>query len=840
MNFALWLRFAGRDLRSGLQGFWIFLTCLTLGTAAIAIIGSLSASIERGLNEQGQPLLGGDVEFSLIHREATDKELSFIESNGMVSRVATLRAMAVAPETTTLVEVKATDGLYPLYGQVVLETAGALQDATALQDGTYGAAVDPLLLGRLGVKLGDRIRVGILDVAIRGVIASEPDRISDGFILGPRLFMNQDALQATGLIQPGSLITYRYRVKLEKDQSLKAARDFITKANEQFPDAGWQTRSRDKAAQGAENFVDRLSYFLTLVGLTSLIVGGAGIANAVSAFVDRRIGTIATLKCLGAPASDVFAIYLLEILLVALLGIAMGVAAGAVTPVFAHTFLQNVLPLPLTSQVEVVPLFLTAALGLLVTLAFSIWPLARTHQIPASALFRHRIVQIRKFPRWPYLASIAAALAAIAALIFVSFENQRATAYYLGGLLASFMILLGLAYAIVWLAEKMPKPRNAIWRYAVANLYRPGSSSVSVILALGLGLTLFVTLALTDRTISNELRAGIPERAPAFFFLDVRNEQLPAFVAAVKKFDGVRQVANAPMLRGRIVRIGDTPVEKIKTEGDGGWALRGDRGLTYSESLPEGSVLAEGQWWEKDYGGPPLVSFVDEIAHDIGLKIGDSVTVNVLGREVTAKVANLRKVNWRTMGINFVMVFSPNTLKSAPHSHVVTVEMEGGDEAKLLNSMAREFPSATAVRVKEALATVSALLGKMLGAIRGANALTLLTGILVLAGALAAGLSNRIYDAVVLKTYGASRAQLMGAFIIEYAVLGLAAAIFGIAVGSLGSWFLATWILDMTWSFSLAVAITTALLAMIVTVAAGLIVTWRALAAKPAPILRNE
>ena len=294
------------------------------------------------------------------------------------------------------------------------------------------------------------------------------------------------------------------------------------------------------------------------------------------------------------------------------------------------------------------------------------------------------------------------------------------------------------------------------------------------------------------------------------------------------------------MLRGRIVRIGETPVEKVKTEGDGGWALRGDRGLTYAESLPEGSVLVQGQWWEKDYSGPPLVSFVDEIAHDIGLKIGDSVTVNVLGREVTARVANLRKVNWRSMGINFVMVFSPNTLKSAPHSHVVTIDMEGGDEAKLLNSMAREFPSTTAVRIKEALATVSELLGKMLAAIRGANALTLLTGILVLAGALAAGLSNRIYDAVVLKTYGASRIQLMGAFIIEYAVLGLAAASFGIAVGSLGSWFLAIWILDMEWSFSPAVAITTALLAMLVTIAAGLMVTWRALAAKPAPILRNE
>ena len=840
MNFSLWLRFAGRDLRSGLTGFWIFLTCLGLGTAAIAMIGSLSAAIERGLSEQGQPLLGGDVEFSLIHRETTDEEQAFIASKGIVSKVATLRAMAVAPQTTTLVEIKSIDSLYPLYGEASLEQATPLQSALALKNGIYGVAVDPLLLGRLQVKLGDTLKIGQAQVKINGVIKSEPDRISDGFILGPRVFMSADALKATELIQPGSLVTYRYRVKLAGDQSLAAAHDLVTGAKTEFPDAGWQVRARDKAAQGAENFVDRLSYFMTLVSLTSLIVGGAGIANAVSAFVDRRIATIATLKCLGAPARDIFGIYLTEIMLVALLGIAIGVGMGAATPIIAHAVLQNILPLPLTTQIETVPLLLTTALGLLVTLAFSIWPLARTHQIPASALFRHRIVELKGFPRWPYLAGIAAALSCIAGLVFVSFDNPRTTALYLGGLIVSFAILLGLAFAIIKLAKNLPKPRSAILRYAISNLYRPGSSAISVILALGLGLTLFVTLALTDQTISQELRSGIPERAPAFFFLDVQNAELATFVSAVKKFDGVTKVDNAPMLRGRIVRIGDTPAEKVKVAGDGGWALRGDRGLTYSDILPENSTLMQGQWWDKDYDGPPLVSFVDDVAKSLGLKIGDSVTVNVLGRDVTARIANFRRVNWRSFGINFVMVFSSNTLKGAPHSHIVTVEMTGGDEAKMLNDVARSFPSVTAVRVKEALTTISDLLAKMLAAIRSANALTLLTGVLVLAGALAAGLSNRTYEAVVLKTYGASRAQLMGAFIIEYAVLGFASALFGIAVGSLGSWFLAVWILEMTWSFSIFVATSTALLAMIITIAAGLIVTWRALAAKPAPILRNE
>ena len=371
MNPSLWLRFARRDLRSGLQGFWIFLTCLALGTAAIAIIGSLSAAIERGLDEQGQPLLGGDVEFSLIHREATPTELDFITSRGQVSKVATVRAMAVAGEATTLVEVKSTDGNYPLYGDLVLEGGGTLAPALALKDGIHGAVADPLLMGRLGVTVGDRIRLGSIDIEIRGLIATEPDRISDGFVLGPRILLTEAALRATGIVQPGSLITWRYRVKLA-DQSLQAANAVIAAARKDFPDAGWRLRNRNNAAQGADRFIERLGYFMTLVGLASLIVGGAGIANAVSAFVNRRTNSIATLKCLGAPSRDVFGIYLTEILLVALIAIALGLAAGAVAPYLANSLLAGLLPLPIAARVETMPLLFAAILGLLVTVAFAL------------------------------------------------------------------------------------------------------------------------------------------------------------------------------------------------------------------------------------------------------------------------------------------------------------------------------------------------------------------------------------------------------------------------------------------------------------------------------------
>lgn len=839
MNPGLWLRFAWRDLRSGLQGFWIFLTCLALGTAAIAIIGSLTAAIDRGISEQGQPLMGGDIEASLIHREAPPDALAFLESKGIVSTVAALRAMAVAGEKTTLVEIKAADGRYPLYGTLTLQH-GTLADALAERGGVLGIAADPMLLARLGAKAGERITIGSAEFEIRDTITMEPDRISDGIVIGPRVLMSLAGLKASGLIQPGSLITWKYRLKLPEAASLGEVRAVAREARQKYESAGWRVRTRDNAATGAERFVERLAYFLTLVGLTALIVGGAGIANAASAFVNRRIQSIATLKCLGAPSRLVEGIYLTEMMLVACLAILVGTAAGAVAPALASALLGDILPLPVTSRVEIWPLLRAAAFGFLVALAFTLWPLSRTRHVPASALFRHGIVTAQGKPGRLEAIVIFLALAAIAALVYASFDDYRITTYFVVGLAFSFAMLSSLAQMIVTAAAKLPRPGSVIWRYAISNVHRPGSAAASVILALGLGLTLFVALALTDRAISDELRAGLPDKAPSFFFVDVPNAGKQNFIDLVKSEPGVTGVETAPMLRGRIVKVKDVSAEQASSSPDAAWALRGDRGLTYADALPEGSRLVAGEWWPRDYSGPPLVSFVDEVADGLGLKIGDLVTVNVLGRDVTARVANLRSVNWRSLGINFVMVFTPDTLSAAPHTNLVTVAMDGGDEAALLTRVTRAFPAVTGVRVKDVISAVTDLLGQMLAAIRGANAMTLLTGILVLAGALAAGLSGRLYDAVVLKTYGATRRQLALAFVAEYAVLGVCSALFGIALGSLGSWYLAAYVLEMPWTFSLPTALLTVLLATTLCIAAGLAVTWRALTIKPAGLLRNE
>ncbi len=833
----LWLRLALRNLRSGLRGFWILLSCLTLGVAAIAMIGSLASSVSRGLVEQGQVLLGGDVEFSLVQRAATEDELSWMKGKGVVSHIAILRAMAQGGSTSTLVEIKAVDAAYPLYGTMDFERDKKQLLLSA--DGREGIGVDPLLLTRLGLKLGDSVKLGQGEFAVRSTIVTEPDKISSGIAFGPRVIMSLENLAATGLVQPGSLVTNSYRIKLPQ-ASLAVGKAVMDEAKVKFPEAGWRMRGADKAAEGTDEFVRRLSTFMTLVSISALVIGGAGIANAVSAFIARRRESIAILKCLGAQNSDVMAISLIEILIVSLAGLMIAAAMGAATPWVIQALFGKIFPLPLSLHFDIRPLLFAAVLGLLITVAFSLWPLSRIARIKGAALFRAQGVEAGGWPSFMIIGVSFALLATASVIAVLTFDEKRIAIYFIAGLAASFVALSLLSIGIVKIAARLPRPRQLLLRQALTSLHRPGSTSGSVIMALGLGLGLFVTLALTDQTLTREIKSNLPEKAPAFYFIDVQGADFEKFHDTLKSQSGVADVSHTPMLRGRISKVNGTPSDKVKAKEDGAWALKGDRGLTYADDLPKGSTLVSGAWWAKDYVGPPLVSMSDDIAKALDLKLGDRITVNVLGRDVEAHLASTRKVNWKGLGINFVLVFNRAALEAAPHTELVTAEMKGGDEGQVLNAVAAAYPGVTAVRVKDALQTISDLLNKILAGVRGANVIALLTGILVLAGALAAGLSARSYEAVVLKTYGATRGQLLTGFVIEYALLGLVAAIFGIVVGGIASWFLAYFALEMPFVFSLSTAILTAALAMVVTIGGGLMVTVRALSAKPSFYLRNE
>lgn len=831
-------RLALREMRGGLRGFYIFLACIALGTAAIAAVNSVSTSLTDAIATEGQSILAGDVRFELNNREATQDELAFLNGLGRVSVSSGLRSMARLPDGSdqTLVEVKAVDGAYPLYGTLEAEPAAPAEALLA----DKGAVAAPLLLDRLGIAVGDEILLGNARVKIAAALKNEPDALSDGFGLAPRLLISRDTLAASGLVQTGSLVEHAYKIRMDDPQ--KGLRGLRNRAEKAFPNAGWSIRTSDRAAPALSENINRFSQFLTLVGLTALIVGGVGVANAVRAFLDSKRTTIATFKCLGAPASVVVMIYLIQILLIAAAGISIGLVIGAATPFLASGFLAELLPVASGATIYPWALGLAALFGLLTTLAFAILPLGRAREVPATALFREQGFEPRKLPSWPYVAAAGVVLAALAGLAFISAHDQRVAAVFLAAIAFAFIVLRVVAVGVAALARRSPRVNSPALRLAIGNIHRPGALTPSVVLSLGLGLTLLVTLTLIDGNMRRELTGSLPERAPNFFFVDIQSADLDGFRNLLREHSPEAKIIEVPMLRGRIRELNGEDVTKLNVPPAGRWVLRGDRGITYAKNQPENSTLTEGQWWAADYDGEPLVSFSAQEAGELGLKIGDTVTVNVLGRNVTARIANFRKVEWESLSINFVMVFSPNTFRGAPHAWLATLGDPGASpekEATILKSVTNTYPTITSVRVKDALEIIDKLVGQLATAIRAAASVALIASVLVLSGALAAGNRARTHDAVILKTLGATRAMLVRTFTYEYLMLGAATAVFALASGGVAAWYVVSRIMKMPSAFLPDVALLTLVIALVLTVGIGLAGTWRILGQKAAPVLRE-
>lgn len=844
-DWRLAFRFALRELRGGVKGFRIFIACIALGVAAISGVTSVSRALTEGILSEGTAILGGDMAFSLVHRQTNADELDYLQSLGRLSRVATMRAMARVPDQgdQSLVELKAVDDAYPLYGPFRLSKGGRLADALDKQDGLWGAVADASLLARLNLQPGDEIALGKTRVRIADTIEAEPDKLDGGLEFGPRLMISDKAVEDTGLVQPGSLVRWSYRVGLAPGTGDEKIAAITQSAGEKFPDAGWRIRSRANAAPGLQRNITRFAQFLTLVGLTALVVGGVGVANAVRAYLDTKRGVIATFKCIGASGGFVFRVYLLQIMVLAGIGILIGVAAGAAIPFATAGLLASILPIRAVAGVYPVELALGMVYGFLTALAFALWPLGRAHDVPPRALFRDDLGDNRFFPRKRYVLLTAATVAVLTGLAVWLSADKKIALVYVGATAAAFVILLGVARLIMSLARRLPRVRSTELRLAIGNIHRPGALTPSVVLSLGLGLTLLVALALIDGNLRRELGATIARQAPSFFFIDIQNTEKQAFDAFLGNAAKDATIETAPMLRGRITALNGVPAEEIRPAASGAWALRGDRGITYADKVPDNSTLIDGDWWPKDYAGEPLVSFESGVAEALDLKIGDTVRVNVLGRQIEARIANLRRVDWESLAINFVMVFSPNTFAGAPHAHLATVTWADGGTAEreigLLKQVTGAFPTVTAVRVKDAIEQVNALVAQLAWAIRGAASVTLVASVLVLAGALAAGNRQRIYDAVILKMLGATRRRLIVAYCLEYAVLGLATATFAVLAGASAAAFVVTQIMGGTFVFMPATAVGAATVAAMLTIGFGLIGTWRVLGEKPAPVLRD-
>jgi putative ABC transport system permease protein len=843
-------RFALRDLRGGLRFYGVFIACLVLGVMAIVGVGATSRAFREGLAQQGATLLGGDLSLGRAQGTPDEAERRFLASRGKLSQIVVLRAMARTPEASqaTLVEIKAVDAAYPLIGAAKTDPALAAGktffESFAEKDGAFGLLADPALAARIKVKPGDRLVIGAATFTLNGWLTTEPDSIG-GVGFGPRVMMSPEALAATRLIVPGSLARTSLRLLLPAEKSgdadLAAVQSDFTAA---FPDAGYEIRNRGNPAPQLSRNIDRFAQFLSLIGLTALVCGGVGVGNSIRGLIDRKRRTLAILKALGASGGEAARFVLIQALLVAAASALVGAGLGLALPSLLVALLGASLPFPIQPRIAWLDGATGLVFGLLTALVFAAAPLDRARLLPATTLLRETAMQEGgpSGGRGRLIAVLAAAV--LFAFALLSSDDRRLTAQFGTGVIVSFALLYGVARAIMFLARRAPHSRFLPLRLAVANLHRPGALTPSFLISLGLGVTLLTALVGIERNLRAEIGQSLPKDSPSFFFIDVQSAQAADFRSFLQKEAPEGTIAVAPMLRGRIVRVKDTPAEEVKPSDKARWALEGDRGVTFAAKPPQGSQVVAGEWWPENYAGPPLVSMETDVAQGLGLAVGDRISVNVLGRVLTAKIANLRKVNWRSFGINFVMVFSPNAFAGAPFTQLMTLTVpqkpDAQGEAHILSDAAKKFPSVASVSMRESLATLGALLGKLSIAIQSAASLAFVVSALVLSGALAAGQRARIYEAVVLKVLGATRKRLLAALTLEFALLGAATAAFGLLAGSLAAWLVVTHVLDMDFLFFPFQTAALALAAVIFAIFIGLSGTWRILGEKPARRLREE
>jgi putative ABC transport system permease protein len=833
------LRLARRELRGGVRGLRIVVACLALGVAVIGAVGTLRAATERGLQADGRRLLGGDLEIDSGSQPLSDTVRGWLTARGArLSEIAELRTLLVAPSgERTLVELKAVDQAWPLVGKVTTQPPNPLAQTLAEQDGRFGLLTSQVVLDRLGLHPGDTARLGSATFTIRAALLAEPDALATPALFGPHVVILAAAVPATGLIVPGSLVIHRLRAVLPPGVD---ATSLTAELRAAFPDQGWRIRDPRAAAPMVARFVQQTGLFMTLVGLTSLLVGGIGVANGVRAWLEARARTIAILRCLGASARLMFEVALLQVLALALVGILIGLVAAAVLPPVAVWLLRDLLPVPPVLGLYPAPLLLAAAYGLLTALGFALLPLGRAARIPGGALFRDGVLpqSVRPAP-WLLLATGGVG-AALVGLTIATAADRGFALWFCAGVLGTLALFRVGGFALVWLARIAPRARAPWVRLGLANLHRPGTAAPMLLVSVGLGLSTLAAVALIQGNLRAQIAEQTPADAPSFYFIDIQSSQLPRFEALVKAVPGASDLHQVPSLRARIVSVAGVPAEQVRATPDTRWALRGDRGLTYAATPPEGTRIVAGQWWPADYSGPPLMSFDAGLAQGWGVHIGDVIRVNVLGRDIDLRIASLRAIAWRSLALNFAMIASPGLLSEAPHGHIATVRVPEPAQGALLRTVTDALPNVTGIRVADILASLADLLDRVAAALAATGALTLVAGGLVLIGAVAAGQRRRTHEAVILKVLGASRGQIRAAWLVEFGALGLAAGLIAALVGSVASWGVAHYILETDWVFLPGTLATTLSVCLATMLIFGYTGTATALRAKSASFLRNE
>ena len=836
-----------REMRASWRRLLFFFLCIAVGVGAIVTLRSVIQSVREVFAGQARALLGADLVVSSGRAFEADLDRTlaarFAEAGATATRVAETATMARAAGTADgparMVELKAVAPGFPYYGTLELE--GGQTYTHALVAG-FGALVRPELLAQLNLQVGDALALGGREFAIRGVIAAEPGRRLGAFSLGPRVIVDIADLEQTSLIAFGSRVTHQRLVRVP-DARLAA----LTAALRQTVNGTFaRVRSyTEREGDLGEDF-GRAENYLSLVGLIVVILGGVGVSSVTRVFVQQKIRSIAILKCLGARAGQVMAVYVAQVLFLGLLGSVVGVGLAAIVMVFLPSWLGSAVTAGVDVSYRLTPSAVVqgGATGLLVSLLFALVPLLDVRHVKPSRLLREEAGgAARDWLRWAAMAAVGGALLAL--------TMWQAGSAQIGAIVAAgFAAVATLLYlAGVALIAAVRPLASSPWfplRHAALQLTRPGGQVHLVLLTVGLGTFFILGVRGLQDALVTEVSVDMASDAPDLFLLDIQRDQVDGVMRTVtgRLPAGAPPPRALPVLRARVVGVqGRTLTLENYEDVRGRGSLAREYTVTYRSGLEQNERLVEGAAWDASPAPGGEVSIEESLRDRFGIAVGDTVRFDILGRTVSARVTSVRHVDWRdTRAGGFMFVFRPGLLDDAPHGHIAFARGPAAtaDRARLLSELARAYPNVSVIDGREMLVAIRSVVDNVTLAVTVVGSLVVVSGLLILVGAVAMTKFRRVYEAAILKTLGARRSVIATMLLLEYAVLGTLAGLLG-AAGAAGlTWALSRFAFDMPFRWPTALLSAGIAATGLAVAAVGVAASWDVLQKRPLATLRAQ
>ncbi len=844
-KFSFLLKTAWLETISNLRDFRVMIMSLFLGIFVISLIFNITAALENGLRKNGKSILGGDILIRQIYQPINTDQIQFLEQQGKLSKSIEMRGLIYNPdkEQAGLSEIKAVDSSYPLFGKIELLNNGVTENINEILKSKEGKPpfiiMDVALSERLELKIGDSVNLGSTQFILKDNIIFEPDRAGGStFAVGPRTMVNIDDIKTTGLMAEGAQIYHKYRLALDNPENIE---EFETSLNETYPEAGWRFLKYTNASPRIERFLEQLSLFFTLVGLSALLIGGVGIGNSTKVVLEKRMASMAVMKTLGASSSFVFKLWMLVLIFTAFIGIFPALFLAHILPFIIFEGIGHLLPVPAVPIISMLNIVKTLFLGISILFIFSILTLSIAARVkPIMLLQQNMMASIQGMASKK--AMIAFALIVLFFIIVIVGTSPRPifSLLFIVGAICTYIILRVISWILISLLKPLRNSKKTITRLAILSLTKTGNQTLTILVSLGLALTLFTAIALIEHNIKNRIANDIPDKAPAFFFIDIQKSQMDEFEKMILGVKGVADLNKVPNLRGRIRSVNGKDPEEALVDQSKRWLLRGDRGFTYLDNKPDYSEILAGEWWPDDYKGPAIISIVEDVALAFDIGVGDQLTINVLGRDIVATIANIRTVDWSTMTINFAITFGPGVLEKAPHSYLATITAPEEIENKILNQVAKNFPNVTAIQVREALQIVTNILEQIAMAMRVIASLALVTGILVLFSSILSSFRQRRYETILMKVLGITPKIISQAVRMEFFILGATSGLLALILGSLAAYLIVVFVMDFPWIWNIGISLSIILSSLFITFLFSFWALSKILQTKPNDFLRNQ